>query len=97
MRTRQDRMTGDVPSPREIFAQFMADPANRTLVGVRVGGDPADEAEHFYPCNACRQLVDMRDLAAVFHHEESNHEPLSAQEADRLVRISIQLRRTLRS
>lgn len=44
--------------------------------GVRLGGEPADEAEHFYACPACGQAVDCRDLGAVFHHEEPGHEPL---------------------
>jgi hypothetical protein len=49
------------------------------LQGIRgrlVGPEPADEAEHFYVCEACGQAVDRRDLAAVFHHEEPGHEPL---------------------
>ena len=62
------------------------------IVGQRVGGDPVDEAEHFYECRACGQPVDMRDLAAVFHHEEAGHEPLPVQDAERLVRISAAMR-----
>lgn len=89
-------MTDKVPTAREVLALFMANPASREIVGERVGGDPADEAEHFYLCKACHQPVDMRDLAAVFHHEEPGHEPLPAEDAEWLVRISEQLRRTLR-
>jgi hypothetical protein len=44
--------------------------------GKRVGGEPADEAEHFFTCAACGQAVDKRDLFAVLHHELEGHEPL---------------------
>lgn len=64
----------------------------RPYIGEREGGDPADEAEHFYLCPACQQPVDMRDLAAVFHHEEPGHTPLPAEDAERLLRISEALR-----
>ncbi|MDB5407711.1 MAG: hypothetical protein JWL84_2623 [Rhodospirillales bacterium] len=47
-----------------------------TIIGERVGGDPADEAEHYQVCPACGQTVDMRDLDAVLHHEREGHEPL---------------------
>jgi hypothetical protein len=46
------------------------------IIGERVGGEPADEAEHVYVCPGCGQAVDMRDLGAVFHHERKGHEPL---------------------
>lgn len=46
------------------------------IFGVRVGGEPANEAEHFYTCAACGQAVDMRDLGQVFHHEEDGHKPI---------------------
>jgi activating signal cointegrator 1 len=45
------------------------------IVGTRLGGDPPNEAEHFYICAECGQAVDMRDLGQVFHHEEPGHEP----------------------
>lgn len=67
----------------------------RPYIGQREGGDPADEAEHFYLCKACGQAVDMRDLAAVFHHEEPGHGPLPVEDAERLLRISEQLRSCL--
>jgi len=67
------------------------------IIGQRIGGDPDDELEHFYLCKACQQPVDMRDLAAVFHHEEPGHEPLPAEDAERLLRISGQLRAALES
>lgn len=66
------------------------------IVGQRVGGDPLDEAEHFFLCPSCDQPVDMRDLAAVIHHEVPGHEPLPAEDAVRLLRISEQLRRALK-
>lgn len=44
--------------------------------GVHVGGEPANEAEHFYTCPVCGQAVDMRRLGDVFHHEQPGHEPL---------------------
>jgi hypothetical protein len=43
--------------------------------GERIGGEPADESEHFYVCDACGQAVDKRDLFAVLHHEQEEHEP----------------------
>jgi hypothetical protein len=49
------------------------------LNGVRgepIGAEPADEAEHFYTCTTCGQSVDKRDLFAVLHHEQEEHEPL---------------------
>jgi len=68
----------------------------RPYLGQRVGGDPADEAEHFYLCQACQQPVDMRDLAAVFHHEEPGHGPLPVKDAERILRITEVLRAALR-
>jgi hypothetical protein len=67
----------------------------RAIIGRRVGGDPADEIEHFYLCPACQQPVDRRDLFAVFHHEDRGHEPLPAEDAERLLRIPEQLKVTL--
>ena len=67
----------------------------RAIIGQRVGGDPADEIEHFYLCAACHQPVDKRDLFAVFHHEEADHQPLPAEDAERLLRISERLQTTL--
>ena len=89
-------MSDKVPTAHEVLASIMAHPVSRQVLGERVGGDPADEAEHFYLCKACQQPVDMRDLAAVFHHEKPGHEPLPAEDAERLVRISAQLQMALR-
>lgn len=47
------------------------------LKSARVGGEPADEGEHFYLCAHCGQAVDMRKLGDVFHHEGPDHEPLA--------------------
>jgi hypothetical protein len=44
--------------------------------GKQIGGEPADESEHFYVCKACGQAVDKRDLFAVLHHEAEGHKPL---------------------
>lgn len=35
---------------------------------------PSDEAELFRLCKACQLAIDMRDLIALFHHEEPGHE-----------------------
>jgi hypothetical protein len=43
--------------------------------GVPVTGDEP-ESVHFYACAECGQMVDRRDLGQVFHHEQSDHEPL---------------------
>ncbi|MFC4594435.1 hypothetical protein [Sphingobium tyrosinilyticum] len=37
---------------------------------------PEDEAEHFYACPTCGQLVDMRRLGDVVYHAEEEHELL---------------------
>lgn len=47
------------------------------ITGKRIGGEPTNEADHFYVCAHCKQAVDMRDLGQVFHHEEPGHEPLT--------------------
>lgn len=41
----------------------------------RAGGEPDDEAEHFYRCG-CGEAVDMRRLGDVLHHEQPGHRPL---------------------
>jgi len=46
------------------------------LPAERIGGPPADEADHYYQCLVCGQAVDMRRLGDVFHHEDEGHEPL---------------------
>ena len=68
----------------------------RRFIGERLSGEPRNgEAGHFYLCKACQQPVDKRDLAGVFHHEEPGHQPLPVEDAERLLRISEQLRSTL--
>jgi hypothetical protein len=59
----------------------------KSIVGRRIGGEPEDPLSHFYVCAACRQPVDMRDLGAVFHHEEPGHDPLPLAEAFRLLSV----------
>jgi hypothetical protein len=54
------------------------------IIGKRVGGEPADEAEHSSKCPTCGSYVDMRDLAQVLEHEEplphpAQDRPLQAQ------------------
>jgi hypothetical protein len=49
------------------------------IIGTRVGGEPANETDHFFKCKACGQAVDMRDLGQVFHHEEDDHKPLELE------------------
>jgi hypothetical protein len=36
-----------------------------TVIGRRIGGQPTDEAEHFFKFEMCSDWFDMRDLAAV--------------------------------
>ena len=68
----------------------------RRFIGERLDGEPTTgEAGHFYLCKACQQPVDKRDLAAVFHHEEPGHQPLPVEDAERLLRITEQLRSAL--
>lgn len=57
------------------------------IIGRREGGEPEDPLSHFYVCRACGQGVDMRDLGAVFHHEDAGHEPLPFEEAARLLSV----------
>lgn len=47
------------------------------IYGRRVGGEPENDADHFYTCTACGQAVDKRDFGAVFHHEDEGHEPIT--------------------
>jgi hypothetical protein len=49
------------------------------LASEPIGGEPADESQHFYVCTQCGQAVDMRKLGDVFHHEEPDHEPLPVE------------------
>ena len=89
-------MANKPPTAREVLAPIMAQPGARELLGEREGSEPADELEHFYKCLTCGQLVDMRDLWAVFHHEEPRHEPLPAEDAERVAAATRQLRAALK-
>jgi len=50
------------------------------FIGQRVGGEPKDESEHFYKCEACGGYVDMRDLGNVFEHEGPLPHPAQDQQ-----------------
>jgi hypothetical protein len=39
------------------------------IIGQRVGGEPASEAEHYIRCPDCGGWIDCRDLGAVLEHE----------------------------
>ncbi|HEY2614775.1 MAG TPA: hypothetical protein VGI42_03640 [Chthoniobacterales bacterium] len=39
-----------------------------------IGVAKPDERRHFYCCETCREMVDKRDLDAVFFHE-TGHKP----------------------
>lgn len=67
----------------------------RTFVGARNDESEDEERKHYFPCGACKQLIDMRDLDAVFHHEVAGHSPMEAEEAERLSEIETQLRHVL--
>lgn len=45
------------------------------IIGKRVDNARWCEADHFYQCIACGQMVDMRDFGQVFNHEEDGHKP----------------------
>jgi hypothetical protein len=47
-----------------------------TFVGLRRGPPVESEAEHFYRCQVCGQIVDMRDLGEVFDHEGDPPHPV---------------------
>ena len=69
----------------------------KRIVGHRQGGEPSDPLDHFYICAACGQPVDMRDLGAVFHHEDAGHERLPDYEAMRLLPLEDRFRLKLLS
>lgn len=58
----------------------------RSFVGGRVGRECRGETDQML-CGACGQVIDMRDLAAIAHHETDGHEPLPLDTAERLTRI----------
>lgn len=37
--------------------------------GALVGIDPVNEAAHYFKCEECGHMVDMRNLGEVFEHE----------------------------
>ena len=50
-----------------------------SVIGMVTGGPPLTEAEHFLKCEACGGWFDMRDLGAVFDHEEPLPHPACDQ------------------
>lgn len=67
----------------------------KPYIGEPEDGRERDELAHFILCPACQQAIDKRDLAAVLHHHQPGHEPLAAEDAERLLRIGQQLREAL--
>jgi hypothetical protein len=59
----------------------------RLIIGEPEDVGLADLLDHFEPCPACGQMIDLRDLAAVLHHEDAGHEPLPIAEATRLLTL----------
>lgn len=53
------------------------------IKGVRQGGEPDNEADHFYTCACCGQAVDKRNFNEVFHHEILNHKPMEKRDGSR--------------
>ena len=39
------------------------------IISERVGGEPADEVEHFIRCPTCGRWIDCRDFGQVLQHE----------------------------
>lgn len=58
--------------------------------------EPVDEVFHLMACRDCGQLIDLRDLSAVVHHESMGHGRLPPKQSLRLAKISEQLGATLR-
>ena len=79
-------MSDRVPFLRDELKGYVGQPETRP---------ERDEIEHFELCPACQQPFDRRDLLAVLHHMEPGHEPLPAEDAERLLRIGEQLRAAL--
>lgn len=46
------------------------------IMGKRHDGKPLREADHFYACRSCGQVVDKRDLRQVIWHEQPGHQRL---------------------
>lgn len=68
-----------------------------SIVGEPVVESPErmSEWDHFMACRACGQLIDLRDLAAVMHHETPGHRPQPLRASIRLLSISHRLRSML--
>lgn len=48
----------------------------KAITGRIVGPEPKQETGHFYTCPTCSQMVDMRRLGEVLHHEVPCHHPI---------------------
>jgi len=68
-----------------------------SIIGEPVAENPERmcERDHFMACRACGQLIDLRDLAAVMHHEMAEHRPLPRGDFIRLLSVSHRLRSML--
>jgi hypothetical protein len=56
-------------TPDEHHRQLEEAARRGEFIGKRVGGEPANEADHFIICAVCGGLIDCRDLGQVFEHE----------------------------
>ncbi|WMT92642.1 hypothetical protein [Pelagibacterium sp. H642] len=78
----------------------MAD-VDRSTGGKAIIGSARDQADdeqsHFYTCPACGQMVDMRDLGAVLHHEDEGHDPLPDPVSTRVADATRMLNRAIAS
>ena len=68
----------DTKEPDALWSSLLANRAKTTAMrATRVGGHvPSGEDDPYYRCSKCGQLVDIRDLFALLHHEQRVHKPL---------------------
>ncbi len=52
---------------------------------------PNDELRQSYFCRACQQRVAKQDLAAIFHHRQRGHRPLTDVDYEPLDSLSDQI------
>ena len=76
-------MANDVPQLDPRLTPYIGHPADSR--------PKTDVRDNFEACPACGQLIDRRDLAAVVHHGQAGHPPLSEAEATRLVSLEDRL------
>ena len=74
--------------PPELPRFRTLDPMTREILkhihGKPIGGEPENEAEHFYTCAMCGQAVDRRSLYQVAYHDDVEHPPLTDAELSEL-------------